>query len=120
MGDMFHIQAKNKIFGEDWLKSFATEILDAKYKKTDVAEVMKGLTHLNAHQKADLLWVLQENKKMFDETLEEHPHKKIHFDIDPNAKSVHFIPYPVPWIHLKTFKKEFDHLVGLSVLAPQQ
>ncbi len=48
---MFHIQAKNKIFGDDWLKSFATEILDAKYKKTDLAEVMKGLTHLDAHQK---------------------------------------------------------------------
>jgi hypothetical protein len=30
------------------------EILDAKYEKTDVAEVMKGLTHLDAHQKADL------------------------------------------------------------------
>ena len=46
---MFHIQVKNKIFDEDWLKSFATEILNAKYKKTDVAEVMKGLTHLDAH-----------------------------------------------------------------------
>jgi hypothetical protein len=42
------------------------KILDAKYEKTDVAEVIKGLTHLNAHQKADLLWALQENKKMFD------------------------------------------------------
>ncbi len=120
MGDMFHIQAKNEIFGEDWLKNFATEILDTKYKKTHVAEVMKGLTHLNAHQKTTLLWVLQENKKMFDETLDVYWHKKVHFDIDPNAKSVHFIPYPVPWIHLKTFKKEFDHLVGLGVLAPQQ
>ncbi len=49
MEHMFHIQVKNEIFGEDWLKSFATEILDAKYKKTDVAEVMKGLTHLDAH-----------------------------------------------------------------------
>ncbi len=51
MEDMFHIKAKNKIFGEDWLKSFATEILDAKYEKADVAEVMKGLTQLDAHQK---------------------------------------------------------------------
>ncbi len=117
---MFHIQVKDKIFGEDWLKSFATEILDVMYEKTDVVEVMKGLTHLNAHKKADLLWVLQENKKMFDETLDVHPHKKVHSDIDPNAKSVHFIPYPVPQIHLKTFKKEFNHLVGLGVLAPQQ
>jgi hypothetical protein len=48
--DMLHIQVKEKIFGEDWLECFATEILDAKYEKTDAAEVMKGLTHLNAHQ----------------------------------------------------------------------
>jgi hypothetical protein len=52
---MFHIQVKDKIFGEDWLKCFTSESLDAKYEKTDVAEVVKGLTHLNAHQKADLL-----------------------------------------------------------------
>ncbi len=26
MEHMFHIQLKDKIFGEDWLKSFATEI----------------------------------------------------------------------------------------------
>ncbi len=49
MEHMFHIQVKNKIFDEDWLKNFATEILNAKYKKIDVAEVMKGLTHLDAH-----------------------------------------------------------------------
>ncbi len=51
--DMFNIQVKDKLFGEDWLKCFGTEILNAKYEKTDVVEVMKGLTHLNAHQKAD-------------------------------------------------------------------
>ncbi len=51
MEDMFHIQVKDKIFGEDWLECFATEILDAKYERKDVAEVVKGLTHLNAHQK---------------------------------------------------------------------
>ncbi len=55
METMFHIQVEDKIFGEDWLECFATEILDAKYERTDVDEVVKGLTHLNAHQKADLL-----------------------------------------------------------------
>jgi hypothetical protein len=55
MEDMFHIQVEDKIFGEDWLECFAAEILDAKYEKTDVAEVVKKLTHLHAHQKADLL-----------------------------------------------------------------
>jgi hypothetical protein len=57
---------------------------------------------------------------MFDETLDVYPHKRVHIDIDPNAKSVHSMPYPTPQIHLKTFKKELDHLVGLGVLAPQQ
>ncbi len=51
MEDMFHIQVEDEIFGEDWLECFATEILDAKYEKTHVAEIMKGLTHLNTHQK---------------------------------------------------------------------
>jgi hypothetical protein len=51
----FHIQVEGKIFGEDWLECFATEILDTKYEKIDVAEVVKGLAHLNTHQKADLL-----------------------------------------------------------------
>jgi hypothetical protein len=55
MEDMFHIQVKDKLFGEHWRKCFATKVLDAKYEKTDIAEVVKGLTHLNVHQKADLL-----------------------------------------------------------------
>jgi hypothetical protein len=75
MEDMFHIQVKDELFGEDWLKCFTTKILDAKYEKVDVVEVMKELTHLNVHQKADVLQVLQENDKMFDGTLIVYPHK---------------------------------------------
>jgi hypothetical protein len=81
---------------------------------------MKGLTHLNAHQKAELLQVLQENDKMFDRTLGVYPLKKVHIDIDPNAKPVHSRPYPVPQIHLKTYKKELNHLVRIGVLTSQQ
>jgi hypothetical protein len=120
MEDMFYILVEDELFGEDWLKCFATEILDAKYERLDVVEVVKGLTHLNAHQKAELLSVLQENNKMFDGTLGVYPHKKVHNDIDPNAKSVHSRPYPVPRIHLKTFKGEHDHLVRIGIPAAQQ
>jgi hypothetical protein len=105
MEDMFHIQVKDKLFGEDWHECFVTEILDAKFQRTDVLEFVKGLTHLNAHQKADFLQVLQENNKIFDGTVRVYPHKKVHIDIDPNAKPVHSRPYPVSQIHLKTFKK---------------
>jgi hypothetical protein len=89
MEDMFHIQVEDELIGKNWLKCFATEILDAKYERTDEVEVVKVLTHLNAHQKADLLRVLQENNKMFNGTLGVYPHIKVHIDIDPNAKPVH-------------------------------
>ena len=96
MEDIFHIQVKDKLFGEDWLKCFTTQILDAKYECTDFADVVDRLTHLNVHQKADLLHVLQGNKKMFDGTLGIYPYKKVHIDIDPNAKPVRSRPYPLP------------------------
>jgi hypothetical protein len=57
---------------------------------------------------------------MFYVTLGVYPHKKVHIDIDPNAKPSHSRPYPVPQIHLKTFKMEHGHLVRTDVLASQQ
>ncbi len=63
--------------------------------------------------------MLQETNKMFDGTLGVYPHTKVHIDIDPNAKPVHSRPYPVPRIHLKTFKEELGHLVRIGVLAAQ-
>ena len=120
MADTFFIQNDDELFGEDWLDSYATEILDAKYELTDVQEVINKLTHLTTSQKADLLEVLQENSKMFEGTLGAYPHKKVHIDIEPDAKPVHARAYPVPRIHLKTFKKELNHLVKLGVLVHQQ
>jgi hypothetical protein len=34
MEDMFHIQVEDKLFGEDWLKCFEMEIVDANYERT--------------------------------------------------------------------------------------
>jgi hypothetical protein len=117
--DAFRIQVENEHFGEDWLQNFAVAILDAKYEYTDVRQVIDQLTHLNMHQKADLLQVLEKHQKMFDGTLGVYPHKKFHIDIDPDAKPVHARPYPIPRVHLATFKKDLDHLVKIGVLAPQ-
>jgi hypothetical protein len=57
---------------------------------------------------------------MFNGTPGVYPHKKVQIDIDPNAKPVHSRSYPVPQIHLKTFKKKLNHLVRIGVLAAQQ
>jgi hypothetical protein len=58
--------------------------------------------------------LLQESKKLIDDTLNIYPHKKVHIDIDPNAKPVHFMPHPGPRIHLKTFKKEDNRVRWIS------
>jgi hypothetical protein len=118
--DSLFIQVEDELFGEDWIKCFATCILDAKYNWTDARDVVDKLSHLNTHQKADLLEILRENEKMFDSTLGVYPHKKVHIDIEPDgAVPKHARPYPVPRIHLSTFKKELEHLVEIGVLAPQ-
>ena len=47
MEEAMFVQIDDDILGKDWLDSFATEILDAKYNKTDVREVVNQQTHLN-------------------------------------------------------------------------
>jgi hypothetical protein len=51
---------------------------------------------------------------MIDENLDVYPHKKVHIEIDPNAKPVHSMPHPVPQIHLKTLKKEDNRVRWIS------
>ena len=55
MEDAMHVQTEDELLGEDWLDNYATEILDAKYNKTDVNDVVKQQSHLTATQKKDLL-----------------------------------------------------------------
>ncbi len=111
--------SQRQAFCKDWLKCFEPEILDTKYERTDVVEVVKGLTHLKSHQKEDLLWVRRTTRCLM-EHLEFIHIKKVHIDIDPKAKPVHSRPHPIPWIHLKTFKMELNHLARIGVLASQQ
>ena len=62
----------------DWYDPtcYATEILDAKYEKVEVDEVINQLNHLNTEQKDDLRKVLIEHTKLFDGTLGVYPHRK--------------------------------------------
>jgi hypothetical protein len=119
MEDSYFIQYEDELLGQDWLQLYATEILDAKYEWTDVRDVVDAQHHLTARQKCDLLTILKRHQKLFDGSLGVYPHKKVHIEIDPTSKPVHARPYPVPRIHLSTFKRELDHLVALGVLVPQ-
>ena len=64
--------------------------------------------------------MLQDNSKMSDGTLGLYPHHKVHIELVPDAKPVHAQPYPVPRVHMSTFKQELDHLMEIEVLIPTQ
>ena len=74
---------------------------------------------MTAAQKKDLLELLHKHSKLFSGELGSYPHKKFHIEVDPEAEPVHARAYPVPRIHLETFRKELMHLVKLGVLQPQ-
>lgn len=62
---------------------------------------------------------LKEHKKLFDGNICAYPDQKVHIDIEPNAKNVHVQSYPMPCMHLSTFKHELDYLLHLGILVPQ-
>ena len=102
---------------EETLESLAaTQILDAKYEKINIDDVIQAQTHLNSDQKSKLHNVLIQYNTLFDGGLGHYQKSKVHIDIDPSVPPRHFKPYPIPKIHLPTFKKELDHLVQIGVL----
>ena len=42
----------------------------------------------------------------------------MHIELEGDAQPIYRQPYPVPHVHLATFKKELEHLVELGVLSP--
>ncbi len=89
----------------DWYDPtcYASEILDAKYDKVLVDDVIDQLDHLDAQQKDDLKRVLHEHTKLFDVTLGVYPHRKFHIELVPEAVPKHSRPYTIPVIHLEAF-----------------
>jgi hypothetical protein len=119
--EIIEIQQEEELFGMDSYDQtcYATEILDAKYEKVEVDEVINQLNHLNLEQKEDPRKVLKEHTKLFSGKLGVYPHRKFHIDSVPGARAKHARPYPVPVIHLSAFKNELLHLVEIGVLSPQ-
>jgi hypothetical protein len=101
MADIIEMQEEYEFFGMDWYDPHchATEILDAKYEKVLVDDVIDQLTHLNAQQKSDIRQVLNKHTKLFDGTLGVYPYRTFHIDLVPGATPKHSRPYPIPVIH---------------------
>jgi len=97
-----------------------TKILDAKYEKANLPEVVNNCTHLSVTQKNALLRLLLQHEELFDGTLGKWQDELVNFELRPEAKPYHGRPFPVPH-HLKdTIKKEVQRLVEIGVLKPIQ
>ena len=79
MADLFLIQSKEELFGDDWFKSYAVEkIFDEKYVKMDIDELMANQQQLEDNQHRQLKQLFMKYEKLFDGTLGLYPHKKVH------------------------------------------
>ena len=96
MEDSLFIQIEDELLGEDWLDSYATEILDAKYTVLDIDGFVNDMNHLTDAQKDDTRSLLKKHEKLFDATLGVYPHKKFHIDTDGSIQPVHARAYPAP------------------------
>ena len=92
-------------------------ILDMKYKKADLNEIVNGITTIDQQQKDQLLKRLQKFETLFDGTLGCWNCKPVELELkDPNCKPVHAKPYPVPQSQEKKLKDEIERLCKANVL----
>jgi len=97
------------------------EILDAKYDKANLPEIVKDTCpHLEPSQRDMLLSLLLDYKSLFDGTLGDWNRPPVSIKMKDGAKPYHGRPYPIPQIHKATLMKaEIDRLMGIGVLKRQ-
>ena len=95
-------------------------ILDAKYEKADLQEVVStNCTHLSPSQQEKLLEVLIKFEDLFNRTLGNLKTEPVSFELKEGMKPYQGRPYPVPKVHKETLTKELNRLCELGVLRFQ-
>ncbi len=98
----------------------SVEILDAKYDKADLPEIVRtSCPHLTPSERDMLLSLLLNYKSLFDGTLGDWNRPTVSIELKDGAKPYHGRPYPIPQIHKATLMKEINRLVGIGVLKRQ-
>ncbi len=94
-------------------------ILDAKYEKVNIdCVILDHFQHLTVKQQQDWRGLLSNYRKLFDGALGKYPGEPMHIKLEDGVQPVYRRPYPIPMVHMATFKKELDHLVEIGVLLP--
>ena len=79
------------------------KILDSKYEKANLREVVKGAKHLHQTQRDKLYQLLLKYEDIFDGTLGEWEGDPVNFELIDDAKPHSQRHYPVPHSYLSGF-----------------
>ena len=92
------------------------KLLASDYKAVNIDDVIAPQHHLSDSQIQLLGNVLNQHVDLFNGNLDHYPNYLTHVDLYDNVKATHAKPYPIPYIHIKAFKKELQHLLEIGVL----
>ena len=92
-------------------------ILDAKYKKADLKQIINNCQHLTLDQCMDLYTILKKYEYLFDGTLGCWSTRLLDLTLKPGVTPYHAKPYPIPRVYEATTKKECARLEKLGILC---
>ena len=96
------------------------EILDAKYEKENLPELVENeCSHLNPTKKLKLLELLTEFEDLFDGTLGDWECEPVSFQLKEGSTLYHGRAYPISQKHEATVKTEVKRLCEIGVLEWQ-
>ena len=98
----------------------ADRILDAKYEKADLPDIVRQCKHLNLSERDELLTVLRRHETLFDGTLGIWKLKPVSFELREGSVPYSTRPYPIPELYFETTPKEIDRLCEIGVLKRQR
>ena len=92
------------------------KILDASYKKANLAEVLdKNCGHLLSIQQNSMLKLWTKYKELLNGTLGDFQTDPVNLELKKDATLYHGQLHPIPHSQLKVFKQEVEQLCKLRV-----
>ena len=95
-----------------WIK----KVLDAKYSKANLNQLVSGLNYLHKIKQGKLLTFLQKYESMFDGILGSYNGPDYKIELKEGIKPYHAKPFSISRVHEETLKREVDRLVKIGVL----
>ncbi len=92
------------------------KILDAKYDKADLNQIVEECDYLNHEEQMLLLQLLKKHEHLFDGTLGRWDAQPYNIELKPDAKPYHSRAFPIPRIHENTLHMELERLCSIGVL----